>query len=238
MRMPIVYPGVSDPINARFVPRCMISINRLLRRRSDFPVVSWILDSGAFTRISSGKSHVPVNEYARQANMWASCGHLQAVVSQDYMCEPFVLKVTGRTVREHQRMSTNRYMLLLPKVEPYLMPVLQGSTPHDYARHARELSPYIEPNAWVGVGSVCKRQGKPEELAHLLEAILDVRADFRLHGFGVKTTSLRSKRVAECLYSTDSMAWKIAAFREGRDHNGGSEAYHWLKEIEAIRPHA
>lgn len=215
----------------------MISANQLLARRSDFAVNGWIMDSGAFTRISAGHDHIPLPEYADMAHRWSGCGHLEAVVAQDYMCEQFVLAVTGATIAEHQAKTTDRYLRLRPLIDgPYLMPVIQGFSPEDYARHATEMAPWIENNARVGIGSVCKRQGRPDSLAAVLEAVLDVRGDWRLHGFGVKASSLGSQRVTDCLYSVDSMAWSFAARYEGRDGNSIDECRRWLERVEAIEP--
>ena len=44
--------GVSD---VQYFERAMVSINRLERRKSDFVAHDWLLDSGAFTRITTGR---------------------------------------------------------------------------------------------------------------------------------------------------------------------------------------
>jgi hypothetical protein len=71
---------------------------------------------------------------------------------------------------------------------------------------------------------VCKRNAEPIAVAAVLRAIKGVRPDLRLHGFGVKTTSLRALGVRELLYSADSMAWSLAARKQGRDANDWREA--------------
>ena len=81
----------------------MVSINALEGRKGDFKVNDWILDSGAFTRLSHGVGHMPVERYAEQILRWNRCGKMVAAVCQDYMCEPFVLAKTGLSVAEHQR---------------------------------------------------------------------------------------------------------------------------------------
>jgi hypothetical protein len=54
------------------------------------------MDSGAFTTIQKhhGYPH-PVKEYADQIRRWKDNGNLLAAVSQDYMCEKFMLELTG-----------------------------------------------------------------------------------------------------------------------------------------------
>ena len=247
MTLPVIYPGTHVVTHAGMLPRCMMSANVLVGRVSDFDANDWIMDSGAFTRISRGLDHLPLDEYAALANRFAACGRLQAVVTQDFMCEPMVLAVTGGTVAEHQSATTDRYLALRSLVKPYLMPVVQGWTPDQYADHARQLAPSVQPGAWVGVGSVCKRQGRPDSLAAILEAIHDVEPTWRLHGFGVKITALRSRRCAERLHSVDSMAWSFAA-RWAKYHGRGIERPHapdpnsidacraWLAQVEATVP--
>jgi hypothetical protein len=74
------------------------------------------------------------------------------------------------------------------------------------------------------VGSLCKRQGDPEAIAAILDAILIDRPDLRLHGFGCKRTSLLDRAVRSRLATADSMAWSYAARFEGRDQNAWDEA--------------
>lgn len=43
------YVGVPDAYMAQHVGPCMVSVNRLRRRVSDFEAGEWVMDSGAFT---------------------------------------------------------------------------------------------------------------------------------------------------------------------------------------------
>ncbi|EAZ88326.1 hypothetical protein [Crocosphaera chwakensis] len=71
---------------------CLVSVNRLLQRKSNFLVKNWILDSGAFTRITSEKGHLSIENYANLVNRWQECGNLQAAVTQDFPCNQLTLK--------------------------------------------------------------------------------------------------------------------------------------------------
>ena len=64
-------------------------------------------------------------------------GWLDWAAPQDWMCEPFVLAKTGKTITEHQRLTVNNY-LDLKTLSPQLpiIPALQGWQPDDYLRHA------------------------------------------------------------------------------------------------------
>ena len=119
----------------------------------------------------------------------------------------------------------------------------QGYEPEEYAKHTRDLSPHLEEQEWVGVGSVCRRQGQPVQVARVISAILGVRPDLRLHGFGVKTTALTDASVALRLHSVDSMAWSYAARRnrfreEPRSRNSLETCLEWLRRVESIIPRA
>ena len=151
----------------------------------------WILDSGAFSTIhlQGGYPH-PVEEYAAHIRKWKSNGNLLAAVSQDYMCEPMMLKRTGLTVANHQRSHrSNVYDALLAcDTGCYIMPVLQGYDPDEYVSHIRQYGDRLASGAWVGVGSICKRNSSPCLILDVLMAIKIERPDLRLHGFGLKIT--------------------------------------------------
>ena len=90
------------------------------------------------------------------------------------------------------------------------------------------------------MGSVCRRQGSPQQVARVLSAILQVRPDLRLHGSGVKTTALSDASVALRFHSVDSMAWSYAARRQGPpgSRNSLRTCLEWLQKVENIIPRA
>ena len=240
MSGPIIYPGVKDLHYLEHVPRAVVSVNRLERRASPFVAQDWILDSGAFSRIMLGRGHMSAGEYVGYIRKFGGCGRLQAAVVQDYMCEPEVLAKTGKSVEDHQRMTLSSMFTLRGFDLPCpIMPVLQGWTVDDYRRAVCALAPHVSSWAWVGVGSVCKRQGSPLVLAQILEAIHELRPKWRLHGFGVKVTALAEGRVYDRLYSVDSSAWSFDTyFREGSEVQSLASCLAWLRRVEAIRPDA
>jgi hypothetical protein len=92
----------------------MISVNRLRRRKSDFAVKDWVMDSGAFTELFRfGHYRHSVQEYAQCIKRWRTCGNLLAAVAQDMMCEQVILERTGLTIADHQRLTIERYDELL-----------------------------------------------------------------------------------------------------------------------------
>lgn len=230
------YTGVHMVTLAKFVDRAFISVNilRTKNRQSYFSVGEWIMDSGAFTEIKDyGNFRYPVEEYAGWINRFAHCGKLEMAVAQDYMCEPYMLKRTGLTITGHQRLTIERYDSLLPLSTVPIMPVLQGYQPNEYIQHLEMYGNRLSQYMRVGVGSVCKRNGNSQAIVSVLEAIKEKRPDLRLHGFGLKTTALKCAYVLSMLYSADSMAWSMAARRQGRNANSGLEAATFANNIQA-----
>jgi len=229
----IFFVGLHQPSDAHHTKRAFISVNRLSKRVSDFRVNEWILDSGAFTQVSThGGFTMSIAEYSTQIKRWRRCGNMQRAVSQDWMCEPWIVERTGLSVAEHQRRTIERYDALHDLAGDIVMPVLQGYEVTDYVGHVRQYGDRLSRGMWVGVGSVCKRNSSPFNVAVILRAVLDVRPDLRLHGFGLKTTALRLASIRDRLYSADSMAWSYRARLEGRNRNDIQEALRFVDLIE------
>ena len=232
------FTGLHQPSDARHFDGAFVSVNRLRPRKAAMQVGDWIMDSGAFTEVSrhGGYRH-SVSEYAAEIRRWATngSGRLLAASSQDFMCEPFILKITGLTVEDHQRLTIERYDELRREdtAGVYILPVLQGFEPADYVRHVEAYGARLAPGAWVGVGSVCKRNGSPDQVAAVLMSIKTARPDLLLHGFGLKTTALAHSFVRSMLHSADSMAWSYAARKQGRKQNDWREAKRWHEDIDS-----
>lgn len=230
------FTGLHQPSDARHFGAAFVSVNRLRDRKGPFAVGDWILDSGAFTEISThGRYRSSVAEYAEEIRRIVRrqvTGQLLAAVAQDWMCEPFIVAKTGLTVERHQQLTVERYdALLAERTGVYIMPVLQGYAPDDYVRHVRMYGERLGPGQWVGVGSVCKRNGDPGAIAAVLLAIKHERPDLRLHGFGLKTTALADPLVTSLLETADSMAWSFHARKNGRNANDWREAKRWAENI-------
>lgn len=225
----IHHPHRAWPLTLRGFRVC-ISANVLRDRVCEVPFLGcdepWLLDSGAFTQVAlrGGFSQSP-QDYAAMIRRYARTG-LIAASTQDYMCERPALRATGMTVAQHQALTLDRLDAIRDAGTDgvHLLPVLQGRSPDDYRRHLEAYGDRIGHGAWVGVGSLCKRQGRPEVIAAILDAILNDRPDLRLHGFGCKRTSLMDEAVRSRLATADSMAWSYAARFEGRDQNAWDEA--------------
>jgi hypothetical protein len=232
------FVGLHHPSDAGEFAACFISVKRIENRKSPFLVNDWVMDSGAFSTIKThGGYPNPPKQYAEQIKRWAGNGNLLAAVTQDYMCEPGMLKRTGFPLKFHQRLTTDRYDSLLQHDLGgcYLMPVLQGWMPDDYKRHLEMYGDRLKTGAWVGAGSVCKRT-TAESISKVLLAIKSMRPDLRLHGFGATLNAFESPLVTSLLETADSMAWSFAG-RMSKEKNGANNkanAHKFVAKIENI----
>lgn len=237
------FVGLHQPSHAIRFERSFISVNRIRDRRSTFPANEWIMDSGAFSEVERRGRFAwtggATMRYAEQIGRWAhlASGSLLAAVAPDLMCEPaMVEKVRVGSARTHIGLTVHRYITTMeffgwnPPV--HIMPVLQGYAPADYVHAIGQYGPRLKHGMWVGVGSVCKRNGSPASIEAVLTAIHSVRPDLRLHGFGVKLTSLSSSVVRDHLHTADSMAWSWHARQNGRDGNDPLEAEAYVRRVE------
>jgi hypothetical protein len=234
------FTGLHQPSDARHFDAAFVSVNRLRTRKAPMQVGDWIMDSGAFTEISThGHYRHTVAEYAAEIRRWSTngSGRLLAAVAQDWMCEPWIVAKTGLSVEQHQVLTVERFDELRRQdtAGTYVLPVLQGYAPDDYVRHLEMYGARLAHGAWVGVGSVCKRNGDPRAIAAVLLAIKQARPDLMLHGFGLKTTALADPLVRSMLHTADSMAWSFHARKNGRNANDWREAVRWTAAI-AGRP--
>lgn len=230
------FTGLHNVKDAQNFDAAFISRNRLRTRKAPFVVGDWIMDSAAFSTIlTHGGYPDPVDEYAEQIRRWSKNGNLLAAVAQDYMCEPHMLAITGMTVEQHQRLTIERYDALMAcdTGGVYIMPVIQGYSPQEYAYHVQLYGDRIKSDAWVGVGSVCKRNANPDLVAAVLIAIKRIRPQWKLHGFGIKKTALANSLVSHLLHTADSMAWSFNARKNGRNGNDWREAKVWTESINA-----
>jgi len=135
---------------------------------------------------------------------------------RDYPCEPDVLNEHGRTVRDHQRRTTERHVSLLCELQDreiggQPLAVVQGWKCADYLDHIDEIREHDALTDYVGIGSVCRRN----QAAEIRRIILAVRGalseEIDLHAFGVKGSVLRYPDVRRALASADSQSYEMQA---------------------------
>lgn len=221
----------------------MISINRLItrsqngtyaRRRDGLlkirrkPIKSSIfLDSGAFTILSHYKDYPEtVEEFCEAVLHIANLCNVEAVSSQDFLCDPHFVTLTGLSVIEHQRRTIERFDAIRAILPPEItvVPVLQGYDPCEYLEHLAAYGSRLTLGMRVGIGSLCRRSAKPKLIEQILVPIFDARPDLQYHGYALKTRSLSSSIIQCILHSADSMSWSYAARRKKRNQNDWREA--------------
>lgn len=188
-------------------PPLFVSTRRLERDKS-LPVARnhWALDSGGFTELSMyGEWRTTPGEYAARILRYINeIGLMDWAAPQDWMCEPWILAKTGRTVAEHQALTIDSFVGLASQELP-VIPVLQGWTIDDYLEHldqyaARGIDLARFPT--VGIGSVCRREST-SQIGTICSTLAS--CGLKLHGFGVKGAGIA--RYGQHLTSADSMAW-------------------------------
>jgi len=185
------------------------------------------VDSGGYHQMITGSGEYDSSiaeyyEYLRdvQPELWAL---------RDYPCEPELLESLGRSVRDHQRRTTEAAMEMLPRagdVPGQPVTVIQGWTEEQYLRHLDVLESRGVLTGYVGVGSVCRR-GADLEIADILLAVRDaLPSRCKLHAFGVKGSALQYQEVSEAVDSVDSGAYDWSVSRVPDQRTDG-ESFTW-----------
>lgn len=220
-----------------------ISRRRLARRSGRLPVAicKWGLDSGGFSELSMyGEWRTSQKDYIKEVKTYITeIGNLEFAAQQDWMCEPFILAKTGKSVSTHQLNTITNYIDLKSKA-PALpwMPVIQGFTLDDYMRCVDLYYAFgidLRREWKVGIGSICRREGTLE-IRKIVHAIAQL--GIPLHCFGMKEGGLTN--LADEIASADSMAWSAGARRGnikiiGHKHrtcaNCIGYALHWREKM-------
>lgn len=219
-----------------------VSVRQLRKRKSVHPRAScrWSLDSGGFTELNMyGHWKTSPQQYISECrDLMQEIGSMDWAAPQDWMCEQVVLKKTGKTVEEHQRLTVDNYLFLKKQAPdvPFI-PVLQGFTKQEYINCARLYNAngiHLAKERVVGLGSICRRQST-EEAVEIVKTLHDF--GYKIHGFGYKTIGLLNSY--PFLESSDSLAWSFSARYDdplpGCSHkncaNCWKYAIKWRKEL-------
>jgi len=177
---------------------------------------AWCLDSGGFTELSMfDEWRTTPQEYVDSIErIVEQIGSLVWASPQDWMCEPHMVKKTGKTVEQHQHLTCENFCILQDlKPSARIVPVLQGWEPSDYFKHFDLYRSYgvdLIEHETVGMGSFCRRAN----VNGVRELVVEMkRRGVDMHGFGLKTDGLRLFR--NHLQSSDSMAWSFTARAAG-----------------------
>lgn len=204
-----------------------VSFRRLVKRkRKPFAQTHPIcVDSGGFSELSMfGGWETTPEEYVLELQRLQGLGlEITWASQQDWMCEPFMLEKTGKTIQEHQRLTVDNLLRLRSmETDIHFIPVLQGQTLQDYFNHFEMFEVAgidLRNEPTVGVGSVCRRQ-HTDEIGHIMRCLH--AKGLNLHGFGVKKDGLL--KYSQFLQSADSMAWSFNARYDNKSPDCSSNA--------------
>lgn len=172
-----------------------------------------IVDSGGYQLMLDEGEHPPLSDYLETVRRWD--GDRFAV--QDYPCEPDILKKYGRTVGEHQWMTTEAAAEAVCAYEDGAadakpISVIQGWETQDYLEHVDQLREAGVLTDTLGIGSVCRRH-QTDEIQEVILAIREaLPSKCSLHAFGVKQTILADRTIRKALESADTTAWYYRNF--------------------------
>lgn len=176
------------------------------------------VDSGGYSLMLEEGEHPPVDEYldiveGYGAEMWAV---------QDYPCEPEILSRYGRSVRDHQHMTTAATAECIVRAEERdidgePVAVLQGWELQDYLHHIDQLSDEGLLTEHIGIGSVCRRN-QTQNIRRIVKTIRkELPSRHKLHAFGVKNEILNDRATRESLWSADTTAWYFRNYNNRND---------------------
>lgn len=176
------------------------------------------IDSGGYSFIKGmGEYETSHEEYLS----WIEQVKPELFALRDYPCEPDVLEKHGRTVDEHQSMTTRDHRELMDKIDcrninADPVAVVQGRSVDEYLQHVDDLKAHGLLTDVLGVGSVCGRHAV-KEIKPIIKAIDEATPKrVSLHGFGLKIQSLQVPEVYNRLNSADSMAYSYSARTDSR----------------------
>ena len=235
-------------------PRFPMCVSRHSLKRCKRPGrarVPWILDSGGYTVLSQGGDGDPparwpitAEQYVAEVARWAEeIGNLVWAAPMDHMCEPWVLRRTGRTVDVHQCLTVENYCLLCQLWPQFsslpcpFIPVLQGWSAGSYLwcqERYEQAGVDLAALPTVGLGSVCRRKSVIQ-----ISNVVTTVSPLRIHGFGFKIDALAA--TASRLVSADSLSWSLDArynpplpgheTRHKRCNNCREYAAEWLASL-------
>jgi queuine/archaeosine tRNA-ribosyltransferase len=191
------------------------------------------IDSGGYTLLKSGKGHPPKEKYQTYLQRWQP----DLFALRDYPCEPDLLDDLGETVESHQEKTAHDHAEMLDMIGELngkAVSVLQGWTVDDYLRCIELFDDYGIPMNFVGVGSVCRRNSE-REIRSVLTAIRRQLPDAHLHAFGVKTSVLRYRGVADLIDSADSLAYSYATRWNHDSSNWKNTTLEYLRMRKSVK---
>lgn len=206
------FVGVFDKRHISWVDKYfMMSYARLKNRKSAINPPSnleWIMDSSGFSEIhKNGRYTFTTEEYEKSILL-----HMPNwFANMDWMCEQSALAKSGKTVAEHQELTTENHVILQDWAKENgmgFMGVVQGYAKSDYISHIDSLKERGLICEYIGIGSICRRS-QDYNIFNIVNTVKEELPSWvKLHLFGVKNSIFNHKLfTSDLAYSCDSMAW-------------------------------
>lgn len=195
-----------------------------------YGIENLIIDSGGYTLMLREGEHDPPENYLE----YISKVDPDWYVLPDYPCEPDILEKYGRSVEDHQELTSQQHRKTMELadsigIDAEPVSVIQGWTEREYLDHLDRLRESGLLTDYVGVGSICRRHSRGK-IQGILKSIAAEIPDRKIHAFGVKTTILRDAGVVEAIDSADSLAYAYACQMEQEtDQSWTNVARHYLQ---------
>lgn len=202
------YYGTSWVWAIEYLPRVMLSasVPFIRRRKSKFEIDKpWMMDSGVGQLWKEGNGRLTLEEYAN-----IIIKHNPPVAwTYDYPCEPEIRKKGGYTSAQAQDMTNSNTEILLDKYGlKNVYNVIQGWTLEEYLINIDKIKELGLVTERMGIGSICRR-GETRKILKIIKEIYRTMPGWvKLHGFGIKTTLLRTE-AKYYLASADSESWSL-----------------------------
>jgi hypothetical protein len=205
------YYGTSWVWAIQYLPKVMISasVPFIKGRKSKFEINKpWMMDSGVGQLWKEGNGRLSVEEYANiiiQQNP-------PVAWSYDYPCEPSIRNKFGYTSLQAQDMTNRNTELLRDKYGlKNVHNVIQGWKLNEYLENIDKIRESGLMTERLGIGSICRRGETQKILRIIKEVYRTVPGWVKLHGFGIKTTLLKTE-AKYYLASADSQSWSLEIY--------------------------
>jgi hypothetical protein len=154
--------GVHQPSWMERIAHPLFVSHRRLMNRKALPraIGPWALDSGAFSEIDLyGRWKTTPAQYAAAVNRYYDeIGNLEWCSPMDWVCEPWMLAKTGKSVDEHLRRTVDSVLELRTLgVKAQVIPVVQGWTRPHFPCQVLLFSSAAAVGAWERGGAASSR---------------------------------------------------------------------------------
>lgn len=225
-----------DPDDITHPEYAMISYARRDNRPFEGP--KWFIDSGGYS--VQKKFH----EYPSSIDDYIDYlaehdDHIEQYALRDWVCDPTLLRDSGRDIRTHQEWSIRDHVYCLEAAEDAgisadPVAVLQGHTRDEYLWSFDYLREHGLASPTLGIGSIL-RPHKTSEVRAIIQGLrAEIPQKYSLHGFGISKTVLEDAETLRALDSADTTSWHSkATHAKVADPEWADRVPAWIRTLQA-----